>query len=262
MSDKRSKYQIYKEDFCAALMLLTRIPVNWDKVSPDNPPDMNRSLWAYPLVGLLVGLVAALIFYVCVFASIPNSISIVLTLSSVIFITGAFHEDGLADTADGFGGGGDKQEKLDIMRDSCIGTYGALALISAFLLKVFALLELTHIEVLGTLVVAAVLSRLMIIYMLIMLKPARKDSLSTQSGKPGGDAIIFATGSALLFSGLVFDIRLIILMFLVACAVTFLFSRLARSQVGGFSGDILGASQQLTEVSIYIVAACVGSAQF
>ncbi len=259
MTDKGNKVQKYKEDFFAALMLLTRIPVSWEKISPDHPPDMARCLWAYPLIGLVLGLLAAMSFYGFIFIGIPISIAAILLLVVMVFLTGAFHEDGLADTADGFGGGQNSERKLKIMRDSRIGAYGALALILAFAVKLFSLLELTVMQVMQTILVASVVSRLMIVYMLFVLDPARKDSLSTQSGKPTGNVIIFTTASAFLYAGVFMDILMVLIMFLLASTVMFLFSRLAKVQVGGYSGDILGATQQLTEISVLVCAASMGS---
>lgn len=262
MTDKPSKAQIFKQDFFAALMLLTRIPVKWDKISPDHPPNMHRCLWAYPFVGMLLGSITAIVYFGFSLTTIPSSVAVVITLCFLIFLTGAFHEDGLADTADGFGGGHDKQAKLEIMRDSRIGTYGGLALIAAFLIKIFALIELSQTEVIKILIIAAVYSRLMILIMLILLEPAREDSLSTQSGKPSGNILLFAIAGSLFVAGLIINVRVALIMFVVAVTITYLFSRLARRQVGGYSGDILGASQQISEITIYVTAVSIGSFEF
>ncbi|MBL4893352.1 MAG: adenosylcobinamide-GDP ribazoletransferase [Emcibacter sp.] len=110
-------------DIAAAMMVLTRIPVPWDRLS-DHPPNITKSLWAYPLVGFLLSAVGAAVYGLASLLLLPPSIAALLTLISLILITGALHEDGLADMADGFGGGRDKEYKLKIMRDSRIGTYG------------------------------------------------------------------------------------------------------------------------------------------
>lgn len=260
MSNSKPTIQSAKEDFFAALMLLTRIPVNWQKVSPSGPPDLNRCLWIYPIIGLVVSIIGAAVYFITVWMNIPQSLSVIIALAAMIFATGAFHEDGLADVADGFGGGNSAEKKLEIMRDSRIGTYGGLALVIAVALKVTSLSVLSSEQIIAAFISAGMISRLMIIYTLLVLNPARKDSLSSDAGKPSTNAIIVATLSALLISGLLIDPTVVIYIFITAFATTLAFCVLAHRQISGFSGDVLGAVQQLSEITIYIFLSALWSA--
>ncbi|MDG1438461.1 MAG: adenosylcobinamide-GDP ribazoletransferase, partial [Emcibacteraceae bacterium] len=173
-----------KEDIFSAFLLLTRFPVNWEKVSSDTEPNLNRSLWAYPIVGLVISMVGAAIYWLSFMLLLPQISCVILSLTAMILSTGAFHEDGLADVADGFGGGLTADKKLEIMRDSRIGTYGGLALILSILLKISLLSSFKIEHVIIALLVGAILSRVMIIIALRILPPARKSSLSVTAGKP------------------------------------------------------------------------------
>ncbi|MCH2046295.1 MAG: adenosylcobinamide-GDP ribazoletransferase, partial [Saprospiraceae bacterium] len=122
--------------FFTSLMFYTRIPCpsNIDH-DPDN---INKATRYFPLIGWIVGGLSYLVFYLASLLFEP-SISIILSLITGVLVTGAFHEDGLADVSDGFGGGWTKQRILDIMKDSQVGAFGAIALVLLFLLKYTAL---------------------------------------------------------------------------------------------------------------------------
>ena len=240
-------------------MLLTRIPVNWQKISPDTPPDLNRCLWVYPIVGIIVSLIGAVIYLGAQVLNIPQMASILLCLSAMIITTGAFHEDGLADTMDGFGGGVSPEKKLDIMRDSRIGTYGGLALILSIGIKVTSLSVLSLNHVVFALLVGATVSRLMIIFALMILLPARKKSLSVEAGKPSIKSVIVATTITILVCLSLQDIVTIIYILSAAIVTTAIFCRLAYNQVAGYSGDILGSIQQISEISVYLTLCAIWS---
>lgn len=246
-----------KEDIAAAFMLLTRIPINWNKISPDQPPDLNRCLWVYPVVGLVVGSIGAGIYFAAIKLSIPQYPAIILCLIAMILTTGAFHEDGLADVMDGFGGGGSKDKKLEIMRDSRIGTYGGLALLLSIILKFTSLINFSDFQLMITVIIGAVVSRLMILLTLLMLQPARKDSLSTIAGIPSHGSIITAGIITIITTLFFLDFIVTVIVILVALLITALFARTSYKQVGGYSGDVLGAVQQISEVSIFITLAAV-----
>ena len=244
-----------RQDLAAAFMLLTRFPVTWDKYSPE-APDLKRSLWAYPVVGLVVGLVGAGVFVGAVSMGLPGLVAILGALISMVFATGAFHEDGLADVADGFGGGLTRDRKLEIMRDSQIGTYGGLALIFSLALRMAGLEAMTSSQVVMALIVAAMTSRLMIVIGLAILPPARQDSLATETGQPGvvplGTAVVLAGGVMIALLGVVaaFWAALAALMGLAIMA------RITMRQIGGYSGDVLGAIQQVSEIAV-LLSLCI-----
>lgn len=244
------------EDLRAAFMLLTRIPVRWDK---ETPPDLNRCLWTYPIVGMVVALVGVCVYGGGIFIHLPNGVSVLLSIAVMIIVTGAFHEDGLADTLDGFGGGLTAEKKLEIMRDSRIGTYGGLGLIIVIGLKAAVLWSMAYYQFMAALLVGASLSRFMIILILRILPPAREGGLSVNAGRPSNNTILVGLSTPLLISMLLLDLRTSLIVVAVAVIITWLFSRFTFKQVGGFSGDILGATQQISEVAIFLTLASLWS---
>jgi adenosylcobinamide-GDP ribazoletransferase len=180
-------------------------------------------------------------------------------------LTGALHEDGLADVADGFGGGESREVKLAIMRDSRIGSYGVLALFFALVLKVFAIASV----VVGTsiwgglaaIVASAALSRAASAGLLHVLPPARRDGLSFEAGRPGRSTVLQAAGLAVAVS-LVFlwpySLALgLLLLPLAAAAGLAMTAWLADRQIGGQTGDVAGAAQVVSEVLVLLAAAAV-----
>lgn len=244
------------QDILAAFMLLTRIPINWEKVSSE-APDLKRAMWAYPIVGLAVGGFAAGVYVAAVNIGIPSAVSIIFALAASILITGAFHEDGLADVADGFGGGLTREKKLEIMRDSRIGTYGGLALIMAVALKGASLWHLAPPQLIKALIVSATVSRSMIIVTALVLPPARKNSLATEAGKPSIYASIAAITLAGTTSYFLAGTEVSLILAASSFMVTLLFCWIAHRQVQGYSGDILGATQQLAEIAVLVTLATV-----
>lgn len=257
MNKSQSLIQNIKEDVGAAFMLLTRIPINWNKISPNQSPDLNRCLWVYPFVGLVVGSIGAVVYFGSIALSIPQYPSIIICLGVMIFATGAFHEDGLADVMDGFGGGFTKEKKLDIMRDSRIGTYGGLALILSVFLKFTSLINLSDFQVMIAIIIGASISRFMILITLLFLSPAREDSLSTAAGIPSNRTMITATAIALFPSLFFLNIKMTAILFLIALLTTAIMSRISYKQICGYSGDVLGAVQQISEISIFITLAAI-----
>src|SRR5262249_8153233 len=122
-------------DLQVALGFLTRLPVG-------AVGSLGNAAWTFPLVGLIVGVLAALVFAIARGLSLPHEIAAILAVATAIALTGALHEDGLADTADGFGGGVERWQRLAIMRDSRIGSYGVIALVMSVLIRVEALAAL------------------------------------------------------------------------------------------------------------------------
>ncbi|WP_417318520.1 adenosylcobinamide-GDP ribazoletransferase [Emcibacter sp.] len=238
-------------DIAAALMVLTRIPVPWERLS-DHAPDISRSLWAYPLVGLLVAACGGFIFWGTQALLLPSWIAAFLALAAMIFLTGAFHEDGLADVADGFGGGLTRDRKLEIMRDSRVGTYGALALILSIALRAAALGVMTSSGALIALLISGAFSRLAIVFAISSLPPARKDGLAAGTEKPAPILIGVALGISLLPAFFLLGWPAMTLCLLLSLAAVFLMGRLAMRQVGGITGDVLGAVQQISEIAILL----------
>lgn len=238
-----------------ALMLLTRLPVG--RLNP--APSLASAAWAYPLAGAAVGLVSGLVFVLAQGCGLAAMTAAVLTVGAGVLTTGAMHEDGIADLADGFGGGRDRAHKLEIMRDSRLGSYGAIALVLVLLLRVALLAEVlpSHAPVL-LMIGAGALSRAPLPLIMRLLPSARDGGLGHAAAEriaPGAvlTALIIALVGALLI--LPAPIAAV-------CGTAVgagLVALLARVQIGGFTGDVLGAAQVVAELGLWLIlAAAIG----
>jgi adenosylcobinamide-GDP ribazoletransferase len=230
-------------DLRAALTLLTRIPAGGDARGAA------AAAWAWPLAGLAVGGPAALLGWGAVEAGFAPGLAAALTLAALVVLTGALHEDGLADCADGFWGGWDRARRLEIMRDSRLGSYGALALAVTCLAR-WALLEAALADGAGWAVAAAAAaSRAPMAWLMAALPPARADGLSRAAGRPSprGVALAALLGAALLLPAGPLPALLAVAL---AGAATLGWARLARAKIGGQTGDVLGAGQVLAEIAL------------
>ncbi|HEY0912827.1 MAG TPA: adenosylcobinamide-GDP ribazoletransferase, partial [Bradyrhizobium sp.] len=173
----------WTRDISLAVGLLTRVPMP-HPVSA-TPDGMARAQRAFPLVGALVGLVVGLVDQCLLGVGIPALAAAALALGASAALTGALHEDGLADVGDGFGGGRDRAAKLSIMRDSRLGTYGAIVLLVGFAAKLSALASLPVAAIIPALVVAHALARAAIPVLAANMPFARDDGLGKSAGRPG-----------------------------------------------------------------------------
>ncbi|RME68135.1 MAG: adenosylcobinamide-GDP ribazoletransferase, partial [Alphaproteobacteria bacterium] len=219
------------------------------------PPRLADSVWAYPLVGALVGAIGAGCYAGAAVLGVPLPLAAVLAVAAMVLATGAFHEDGLADTADGLGGGGDRDAKLAIMRDSRIGTYGTLAVIFSVLVRVVALAGLPAVDIAAAALIGlAGLSRGAIVALLAALPSARTDGMGAVAANPGRGAVL--AGGVLALLPLVFwPPPVAVALLATAMAATLIVGLLARAQIGGYTGDVLGAAQQACECACWIVIA-------
>lgn len=237
-------------DFLNAAGLLTRLPL--PAADPTRPS--GRSARAYPLVGLLIGALAALAFAIFEGLDLGVWLAAFLTLAVTILLTGALHEDGLADSADGFGGGADREAKLAILRDSRVGSYGVLALVLSLALRGVALGVLGEAELaIAALVAAHALSRGLLPVLMVFQPLARVDGLAVGAGRSlGGDAwAALALGAVITWAALSFWAALLALV--LGLLLVFLVGRLAERQIGGYTGDVLGALQQGLELLVLLV---------
>ena len=242
-------------DVTAALGLLSRLPIS---VDTDRATERGaKAAWAYPIAGLLLALIAGAVTQVALWLGLPNTLAAGLTLATLIITTGAMHEDGLADSADGLWGGWDKEHRLKIMKDSFIGTYGLLALALTLLLRWSALtLILDHGLLWPALLVSAMLSRAVMVPMMATIPHARTEGLSHSVGRPPVQtayiALAIATVAALIL------VQLWALWLIIASALTALAcAAIAKSKIEGQTGDILGATQQLTEIAALLTLAAL-----
>ena len=232
-------------------MFYTRIPVG--NIIGWHEDLLNKATRYFPFIGILVGGVAAFLLWSLSF-TFPISIALILSMIGTIYLTGAFHEDGFADFCDGFGGGYTKEKVLEIMKDSRIGTYGSIGLIMILGVKFLSLNEIQVSRIPFILIAGHTISRVMPVIMIYTSEYARLDA--TSKTKPVGKkdssfSLIFAiiTGGITLFflSGLeiLVSISVLLLVFLI-------FRRYINKKLGGYTGDVLGALQQLCEVFFYL----------
>lgn len=247
--------------FLLAVGFFTRIPVpNFPDFHPD---ELNASAKYFPLVGLFVGMIGAGAFTLAA-KFLPNSIAILLSMAMTIYITGAFHEDGLADSVDGLGGGWDKEQILTIMQDSRLGTYGAIALFLMLFAKFQVLNELPAYFLPFILIIGHTLSRLCALYVMAGLSYVRVEGkakpLATQiKATDLAVATIFGILPIPLiylnFSPFILNLNDWLLLggycLVPVIMVWFWWRNKIKCWLGGYTGDCLGAMQQIAELAFY-----------
>jgi len=218
--------------------------------------EVARASWTFPVVGAVIGLIGALAYWLGDKMGLPPFVAATLAVAATMLATGCLHEDGLADTVDGFGGGGTAERKLEIMRDSRIGTYGASALILSLMLRAGAIASLAEPHlVMSALFAAHAGARATLPVFMRRVPLARPDGLSAGAGRPpsGTPTIAVLLGLVALLIGLGFGGALIAASLLVLGVG--LLAWIAIRQVGGQTGDVLGAVEQAGEILILLVAA-------
>ena len=230
-----------------ALIFFTRIPMRVDDFEEQ---DLNRSAKYFPLVGIVVGVVAAAAFGIALFF-LPLELAVLASMVATIMVTGAFHEDGLADAVDGLGGSFDKARALVIMQDSRIGSYGAIALVLGLLIKFEALIHISAPLLPGVLVAGHALSRFCALLVIYLQPYVRSEGKS----KPLATALSRQELAIAAVFGLL-PLALLAPTFLLALipvAIVWLwFSHKLKVRLGGYTGDCLGAMQQMTEIAFYL----------
>jgi len=232
-------------DLPAALGLLTRLPVRVDFAIATARGA--RAAWAWPLAGMVIALFAALAASLALRCGLPTGTAAMILIATQMIVTGAMHEDGLADSLDGLWGGWDPTRRLAIMKDSQIGTYGVLGLIVSVILRwqYWTLLLMGPFWPLA--IAIGALSRLPMIALGRFLPFARDGGLSHSVGRPKTDTLALATAIGVIVAAVTIgSASLIALPVLVGVSV--LWGLIARNKIGGQTGDILGASQQIAEV--------------
>ncbi|MFN4164714.1 MAG: adenosylcobinamide-GDP ribazoletransferase [Ferrovibrio sp.] len=257
--------QRWFDDLRLALMLLTRLPIpGGDAVGGS----VARAVWLFPVVGVLVGLGGGAVFFAANRLGLGISTAALLAIGMQVLLTGALHEDGLADTADGFGGGRTRERKLEIMRDSRIGTYGVVALLLVLSLRFSALQELasnllsisdeldetiSHAgAIIVSLVAAGALSRAAMAVAWYLLPAARTDGLAASSGSVPQLSALLALGLGIVTAFLLLPGTAFLLAVASVAVMTALLAALAYRQIGGHTGDVLGAIQQATEIAVLL----------
>lgn len=236
--------------FFAALGYFTRLPVPaWVGYSPDGLAKAARYL---PLIGLLVGGFGALVFWLAQHLW-SQPVAVVLAMAATIALTGAFHEDGLSDTADGLGGGWDKAKILAIMKDSRVGSYGVIAVVIALLGKFALLATLPAGQVVAALIAGHAVSRFCAVSLMATMDYARDDETSKArpvAARLGVGPLLFALVFALVSLVMFAPEQALPAIALAALATLWLAAK-CRRWLGGYTGDCLGAVQQVAEIAFY-----------
>ncbi|MBV9566474.1 MAG: adenosylcobinamide-GDP ribazoletransferase [Bradyrhizobium sp.] len=235
------------------IALCTRLPVG--PMKPADDGDVARASWTFPVAGLLIALIGAAVYWLAARLRIPTEPAAALLLVVIVLLTGAMHEDGLADTADGFGGGTTREQKLEIMRDSRLGAYGGSALALSFLVRWSALIALSEPRyVTIALVLAHVGARALLPPFMRYVPAARQEGLSSSAGTPPARSAAIAMGLGAVCLLLGFGLGGTIVALIVLGLITLGLAAFARRQIGGQTGDVLGALEQVAETAILLIA--------
>ena len=242
-------------ELAAAFALLTRLPVHRLALPRLTVP--SEAVWAYPVVGAAVGAIGGAVYWLTHSLSCPPALAVLCALVAVILATGALHEDGLADFADGLAGD-TKESSLAIMRDHEIGTYGVLALLLSLSVRATAIALIAEPRaVMAALIAADAASRLSAVLIMAALPLARRDGLSASVGSPTAGLAAIALGVTFIIAWLLLPFGVALLLILSAIVSAVVIGRVALIRLGGQTGDVLGASSQICEclALILLVAA-------
>ncbi|MBY3598657.1 adenosylcobinamide-GDP ribazoletransferase [Rhizobium bangladeshense] len=258
------KIKDYAVDTARAVAFLSRLPMP-PALFKGYDGRLGRLVRAFPLAGLVIGFIPALALLILSGIRADPLVAALIALSVQALATGALHEDGLADTADGIGGGKNREQSLLIMKDSRIGTYGAIALILSFAVRAAALAAIVRNSspLAAALAVPAVaaLSRGAIAWHWQRLPPAKVDGVAASTGQPNEAAMQFALVSAGLLAALLiwpaFGLQPLVASLLASGAAGFAFTAVIRRKLAGHTGDTLGAMQQICEIATLCALATV-----
>ena len=241
------------EELKASVLFLTRL--RYGPALPVGGTGIAQGVWAFPIVGVLVGLIGAVVYLLAHRMGLPSWPAAALSLAATMAATGCLHEDGLADTTDGFGGGQTRELKLDIMRDSRIGAYGVCALVLSILLRVSAIASLADTAlVVPALIASHSAARASLPVFMLFVPPARRDGLSASAGQPSRESVTGGAVLGVLIVALCLGPVLAIAALILLVVVIALLAWLSLAQIDGQTGDVLGAVEEVSEIAILLVA--------
>lgn len=250
------------DDTARSVAFLSRVPVP-QRHFTGHDGRLSRAVRAFPLAGVLIVLPSAALAAILSAFHAPPLLLAFSTLALQVLVTGALHEDGLSDSADGIGGGRDRESALAIMKDSRIGSYGAVALVLSFGLRAAAIAALAAVLTpsgLGMVLLAiAAASRTAMVWHWSLLPPARSDGVAASVGEPDSGATVTALVSGVLLAAILLVPHGTVFSFLLALTAATIavlaFNRMALRKIGGHTGDTIGATQQLAEMSVLFALA-------
>jgi adenosylcobinamide-GDP ribazoletransferase len=243
----------WRDDLRTAVAFLTRLPMP----HPDGamPANFARAQRLFPVVGAAIGAVVGFLYLGMMADGLPRLAAAALVLGASAILTGGLHEDGLADVADGFGGGRDRAAKLEIMRDSRLGTYGTLVLMVSFVAKVSALAALADAVIVPALIAAHALARGVLPVLSMKLPYARTEGLAANAGRPDALTATTAAAFALVIAFLSLSWIAAFGAILAVTAGAAGMALLAQRQIGGLTGDVLGGAEQVGEIAVLLLLA-------
>ncbi len=234
--------------FISALTFLTIIPIPKRYKYTSSFEGCERY---FPIVGVIIGLLAGLCAYIS-FLIFPPLVAAAISVLALMVITGGLHIDGLSDTADGFFSYRDKEKTLEIMKDSCIGSMGSISQICLIILKISAIYELAASSYLA-LFIAPIIGRTAILYLSYKFNPANSNGLGfTINSGVTKLAMNFALALSVVLSYFLFGL-FGILAVVFALATTYYLGKISKKKIGGFTGDVLGASCEIAEATTLII---------
>ena len=252
----------------ACLRFFSRLPIPRLPFETDvhAPVDFALAVRMLPVAGALIGCIGAVALLLATALHLPPLLAGVAALAALIRTTGGLHEDGLADTADGFGAGADRTRTLAIMKDSRIGAHGTVAVALSLLARAAALAALIERTgpwgAAGAIVVAAALSRVASLVPLFLLPPARSDGVGQAVGAPRREAFSIAFGAsailALVIEGPAVGWSAALFACMASTGASLYVAHLAHRHLGGHTGDVAGAAQQLAEL-VFLAALLTGT---
>ena len=251
-SAAKGKFRPFAE-LIVSLKFLTRLPIPFARTI-DAPP-LAQAMRMFGVAGAFIGCFNAAVLVGLRYLHFPDLTAATLTCVAGLMITGALHEDGLADTVDGLFGGQTAERRLEIMKDSRIGTYGACALILAMLLRIEAylvFLKLSPLPIFLLLAAAGAFSRAMVVDLMWATRPAKSTGLSVLAGRPTRGSTLFAiipSAILVLYAGLFLRNDSGLFALAAALALTAIMRQTAMRLIGGQTGDICGATQVLAELA-------------
>jgi adenosylcobinamide-GDP ribazoletransferase len=246
-----------RTELVAAFMLLTALPIR--RLGPTCSQHTPDAVWAYPFVGATIGAIGAAAYAMCIWIGLPAALAAVCSLCVMVIATGGLHEDALADTADSFGSRS-RARKLEIMRDSHIGTFGVLALVLTLAARGTAIASIAiPWNVAVAQIVSGTLGRGAMLMLLLFLTPARQDGLGAALGTTAkiraGTGLVLAAAISLFLVPIVFALCVTA----AATMVGFCIIGIAWRQIGGYTGDVLGATEVVVESATLSMFAAAGT---
>ena len=244
-------------DVMAAFMFLSKVPIPWENFS-EKPPDLTRSFWAFPLVGLILGSFSGIIALFFLISGFHSLISVIIGVCFGLILTGAIHEDGFAHSVDGFIEGENTSEIIEIMRDNKIGTYGALALILSLIIRVICLASLAYesswLMFIGF-ATSGTIGKCMIVFLRSMSDPISDTGLSSLTERTEGGVLWSALGISFFSMIILLPFGIALSGFLLCLILTYGIRAIVERKIGGITGDILGATEQFSVLIFLIVFA-------